>query len=243
MSEPVTLRGLTLSSPEEALALLDADLAGKGGVPGGTPHDWPGWWLHELHDVATTWRAPLTTGLVTRIAGTKDGSVGDDAWQTRHLLLAHLSDARWGTEALSLQLLQVLDDVPHDSATAHQLLKACADQTRQTPDSPNVADAIAARVDSHPALIALLARLDWERAEPMLGSALAAATPGALEHTGGALALIHGRTSAIIDVLAELDAARLAAFAPHMRSVDRIFGMRDKKLRRRLRKVWPEIGS
>ncbi len=229
--QPVTLRGRTFSGPDDAFALLESELAGRGGLPGTPPDSWPGSWIGDLLAKAPAWRGALVSGMLQRWPSAD--SLGRRVFSVKlsQPPLAGL-DVLDGLLALLEQQGRGEPDVLDLWAAARGLAGTYggADEARL--------DRAEAQLPTHPVAVYLLATLDWGRAVDRISAELGRCSPTEIEHMGN-LPLSRERVHEIVSICSALDPPRKAAFTRPMTSIWHIFGREDRALRERLVAHWP----
>lgn len=230
-TQPVTLRGRIFAGPDDALALLEAELAGRGGLPGTPPDSWPGTWIGDLLASAPAWRGALVSGMLQRWPGA-------DALGRRVYTTVLSQPPLAGLDVLD-GVLALLEHQGRGEAGVLDLWAAARDLAGAYGGAEKArADRAEALLATHPVAVYLLATLDWERAVSRIEAELRRCSPAEIERMGN-LPLSRERVHDIVTLCSGLDEPQKAAFTRSMTSIWHIFGRKDRTLRARLMEHWP----
>ena len=229
--QPVTLRGRSFAGPEDAHTLLEAELAGRGGLPGTAPDAWPGSWIGDLLASAPTWRGALVSGMLQRWPGA-------DALGRRVYTVVLGRPPLAGPDVLD-GFLALLEHQERGEPDVLDLWAAARDLAGAYGDADEARlDRAEAQLPTHPVAVYLLATLDWGRAVDRVGAELRRCSPAEIERMGN-LPLSRERVHEIVSICSALDEPQKSAFTRSMTSIWHIFGRKDRALRRRLAAHWP----
>lgn len=228
----VELPGNSLASAQDALNLLDRQLAGGGDLPGSPPDAWPGAWLPAVVTAAPQWRDSLVAGILDRWP--------DASPNSRFTLLKLLETPALGGPVALAGVLGLLARQARGSDDALRLLNSAVTLSGGHEDGAALFRQAAALLPQQPAVGFILARLDWPSARPLLPEALQRCTPAEIDVASAGFATAADRTREAVALCLELEPENMAAFAGHMRLVAMIHGKRDKALKRLIGEHWPD---